>query len=46
MDIGDSNKFTKKIRENQNIYLKKRFQEEKPYQVVVNTPNIMVFAAS
>lgn len=44
MDFGSENKFTKKIREGQNIYIKKKFNK-KAYQVLINTPNVMVYAS-
>ena len=43
--FDSSNKFTKKVREGQQVYIKKTFTE-KTQQVIVNTGNVLVYAAS
>ena len=45
LDFGSNNKLTKKIREGQQIYIRKNLTE-KAEQVVVNTGNVLVYASS
>ena len=40
------NQITKKIREGDVMYFKKRLAGKKSFQVVVNTPNVILYAAS
>ena len=45
LDFKDSNKLTRKIRDGEKIYIKKKLTE-KAEQVVVNTGNVLVYASS
>ena len=38
--------FTKRVHEDTTIYLKKEFDEKKNYQVIVNTHNVILYAAT
>ena len=46
LDFGKANKFTKKIRKGEEIYIKKLLKQKQTVQVTINTINVMVYAAS
>lgn len=46
LDFANSNKLTKKIREGEEIYIKKKLKEKQAIQATINTVNVMVYAAS
>lgn len=46
MKFAIDKSYTKRVREDTVVYLKKEVGEKKNYQVVVNTHNVLLYAAS
>ena len=46
LDFGESHKFTKKIKEGQNLYIKRKFKEKCIFKSAINTGNVLVYVAS
>lgn len=46
LEFGEEDTFTHKIRYSKSIYIHKRLEKDRTFQVSVNTPNVLLYLAS